>query len=314
MQSKKDFYLQEFPDNRHEGDTKLRQAQLVMLRMLKIVDHICEKHQISYWLEAGTLLGAIRHQGFIPWDDDVDISMLREDFEKFRRIVQSELPEDMMLQTDMPSNEDYQSHLTDKNYFNENVPIKIRDSESIFIECGEEFGEQFRQGIFIDIFPYDNISSNKIISKIADIVSRKIMRLKVTKLPIRALKRVRTRYKVLAWPFRLTFLNRMQRWMIKFFNQKPTKMVGYGYDFCDQGHFPKDSIFPLTKVVFEDVEFSAPGNYHQFLTIKFGDYMQLLAGLLLCAIISSISGYFLIQIIWRSYIYLHWHARQKRRM
>ena len=274
MASKKAFYQQMFPDQRHTGATKLRQAQLVMLRMLKIVDYICQQQQISYWLEAGTLLGAIRHKGFIPWDDDIDISMLREDFAKFRRIVQSELPEDMLVQTDMPSDEDYQSHLTDKAYFTGNVPMKIRDQNSLFIEYGEERGEQFSQGIFIDIFSYDNLSANKIIRKLADTVARKIMRLKVAKLPCTA-ERMRTRYKILAWPFSLTFLNRVQRGMIKFFNRKPTDIIGYGYDFCDQGHFPRDCIFPLTKLVFEDAEFSVPGNYQQFLTLKFGDYMQL---------------------------------------
>ena len=60
-----------YPDNRQEGETVLRQAQLVMLRMLKIIDYICRKHDISYWMCSGTLLGAVRHKGFIPWDDDL---------------------------------------------------------------------------------------------------------------------------------------------------------------------------------------------------------------------------------------------------
>ena len=72
-----------YPDNRQEGETVLRQAQLVMLRMLKIIDYICRKHDISYWMCSGTLLGAVRHKGFIPWDDDLDICMIREDYERF---------------------------------------------------------------------------------------------------------------------------------------------------------------------------------------------------------------------------------------
>ena len=59
------------------ADGRLRQAQLKMLSMLKVIDSICVKHNIDYWLDAGTLLGAIRHQGFIPWDDDMDIAMPR---------------------------------------------------------------------------------------------------------------------------------------------------------------------------------------------------------------------------------------------
>lgn len=89
-----------YPDNRQEGETVLRQAQLVMLRMLKIIDYICRKHDISYWMCSGTLLGAVRHKGFIPWDDDLDICMIREDYERFVEIAVNEFPEDMMLQTE----------------------------------------------------------------------------------------------------------------------------------------------------------------------------------------------------------------------
>src|SRR4051794_13117596 len=68
-------FNQLFPDNRERGETRLRQSQLAMLRMLKIFDYLCTKHEITYFLTGGTLLGAVRHQGFIPWDDDVDVGM-----------------------------------------------------------------------------------------------------------------------------------------------------------------------------------------------------------------------------------------------
>lgn len=65
-----------------DGST-LRRQQLRMLEMLQYIDVICKKHNIKYWLTSGTLLGAVRHGGFIPWDDDLDIEMLKEDFGKF---------------------------------------------------------------------------------------------------------------------------------------------------------------------------------------------------------------------------------------
>ena len=77
------FFNEKFPDNRAEGTTTLKQAQRVMLRMLKIIDYICQQHDIQYWLEGGTLLGAIRDKGFISWDDDLDISMPRAAYIKF---------------------------------------------------------------------------------------------------------------------------------------------------------------------------------------------------------------------------------------
>ena len=65
----------------------LRNLQLRMLEILNVVDRICRKHDIKYWLCGGTLLGAVRHGGFIPWDDDLDIEMMREDFIRFSEII-----------------------------------------------------------------------------------------------------------------------------------------------------------------------------------------------------------------------------------
>ena len=74
--------------------TAVHQANL---KMLKEIDRICRKHQIQYMLDAGTLLGAVRHKGFIPWDDDVDLVFTRENYERFAQVVRKELPEGMEL-------------------------------------------------------------------------------------------------------------------------------------------------------------------------------------------------------------------------
>lgn len=73
----------------------LRKQQLRMLEMLQYIDFVCKKHNIRYWLCSGTLLGAVRHGGFIPWDDDVDIEMLREDYKRLVRILKRTLIVDM---------------------------------------------------------------------------------------------------------------------------------------------------------------------------------------------------------------------------
>ena len=126
-----------FPDNRLEGDSLLRQAQLVMLRLLKTFHALCEEEGLRYWLDSGTLLGAQRHGGFIPWDDDVDVMMPREDYLKFIGLAQQKLPFDMFLQT--PE--------TDQGFV---CPwIKIRDR---FSYLDEETGPYpYSQAIFIDI-------------------------------------------------------------------------------------------------------------------------------------------------------------------
>ena len=86
------------PDIRHRANSRMRQAQLVMVRMLRIFHLIAAKHNIRYWLSSGTLLGAARHKGFIPWDHDVDIEMPMQDYVKFYTIGSEDFPNDIFVQ------------------------------------------------------------------------------------------------------------------------------------------------------------------------------------------------------------------------
>ena len=113
-------------------------------------DRVCKQLGINYTLSSGTLLGAVRHGGFIPWDDDIDVAMLREDYNKFIAEGQQLLPEHLFIQT----------YETDKNY-----PLnfsKIRDVSTVLIEyCTRNL--QMKNGAYIDIFPIDKVSSNSIV-------------------------------------------------------------------------------------------------------------------------------------------------------
>jgi lipopolysaccharide cholinephosphotransferase len=116
--------------------------------MLYVVQEICKKHNIHYWVDGGTLLGAIRHNGFIPWDDDIDIMMLPEDYDRFIKIAKYELDEPYFLQTDW----------TDNVYF---CHAKIRRSDTTAILAKDVPAKfQFNQGVFIDIFPMDFVPSD----------------------------------------------------------------------------------------------------------------------------------------------------------
>ena len=92
----------------------MREEQQIMLSILKEFDRICRKNNLSYWLCSGTLLGAVRHKGFIPWDDDIDVSMERKDFEIFKKIALKDLRKDMLLD----------SHSLDEMI--KYMPLKIR--------------------------------------------------------------------------------------------------------------------------------------------------------------------------------------------
>lgn len=121
----------------------LRKVQLVQLEIAKEVKRICLLNDIDYFLDSGTLLGAVRHKGFIPWDDDIDIGMKRLDYEKFISIAGNEIKKDFLLQT-------WQS---DDNYA---LPFaKVRKNNTVFIERGAEKSKA-HNGIYIDIFPYDS--------------------------------------------------------------------------------------------------------------------------------------------------------------
>ena len=87
--------------------SELRRLQLRMLDMLVVVDEICRRHDIPYWIEGGTLLGAVRHEGFIPWDDDLDIALMKKDYVRLLKCLKEELPAQYRLQT----------HETDRNYY-----------------------------------------------------------------------------------------------------------------------------------------------------------------------------------------------------
>lgn len=120
----------------------LAQVQPVLLEILEEVDRVCRENRIRYFLYAGTLLGAVRHQGFIPWDDDLDIAMLREDYEKFRRLAPEKLN----------SRYCFQDWNTDPEYA---VPFgKVRKRGTLYVEAKSR--RLSENGFYVDIFPLDN--------------------------------------------------------------------------------------------------------------------------------------------------------------
>lgn len=233
----------------------LRRQQHRMTELLLAVDRICKKHDIPYWLSSGTLLGAVRHGGYIPWDDDLDIEMLRPDYERLMRVLPDELPEDMVLQT----------HDTDPGYFF--AFAKVRDTKSRLQETNR-YDRIFRyQGIYIDIFPFE-------------------------KAP-RLLHWISCRahgftYNVLNNPRNTDeeALRKVQR--IGRFNRRftfpllralahlwPTRRVRYGWGvpYSDPRHL--EDIFPLTTLPFEGHPVPVPHDSHRYLERKYGNYMQL---------------------------------------
>jgi len=129
---------------RVEGDL-LRKLQMTELEMITEVDRICRKYHIPYSLDGGTLLGAVRHNGFIPWDDDADIIMLRKDYEKFYKVCKKELDTERFF---------LQDYRTDKHYLWGFA--KMRRNHTTFLREGQEH-VKCHTGVCIDIFYCDNV-------------------------------------------------------------------------------------------------------------------------------------------------------------
>lgn len=147
------------PDIRHMADTSMRQSQLVMTRMLQIFHLIATRHNIRYWLSSGTLLGAARHKGFIPWDYDVDIEMPLQDYIKFYKVGSKELPNDIFFQnseTDVylklakPEDLVFPFH-HEIGYYTSPLNHRLRDRASCYGYC-LLYDCEWHDGLMIDLF------------------------------------------------------------------------------------------------------------------------------------------------------------------
>lgn len=227
----------------------LKIAQKIMLEILIEVDRVCKKHHIDYWLDSGTLLGAVRDGEFIPWDDDLDIAMCMEDYEKFCKVAPKELTEEVSLQV-VENDPTFPYH-----------HAKLRSSKGKIVEK-HEAGKPitYNQGIFIDIFPTIMIK-DKLLSKILHRVGVYVVKL--------------FSYKYLNIPL----VEKRLIAVVDSLNQgknKSGKMV-----YSARMPYPlfginAEDMFPLSKISFCDKEFPAPKNPEVYLVSLYGkSYTQL---------------------------------------
>lgn len=229
----------------------LREHQLRMLKILDHVDVVCKKHNIDYWLCSGTLLGAVRHGGFIPWDDDLDIEMNKKNLPLFIKAFEKESSDKYLIQ----------SHSTDKTYV---APyIKIRDKKSKIYECNNIDQNYKYKGIYIDIFPLEK--TNKHCLKISSHLHFFLYLLSHVKYDrFGFLKHINSLY--------FSVLTNLIYPLFRLF-PKHDYTVTYGSMF----HATRDinDIYPLKKIIFEGKEYRAPGDPDKYLSRIYGNYMKL---------------------------------------
>ena len=245
----------------------LRKLQMVELSILIDIDAFCRKHEINYSLYGGTALGAVRHHGFIPWDDDVDICMIRNDYDRFLSLWRKERPKGYYLQgTDDRANRESHS--------------KIRKEGTLYCSR-EELKEQGCHGIWVDVFVLDKVpekngKARKRIVRAAAIRAVYTRRYPYTK----GSKRLYYLSKIM-----LLLPERLQIIVIKKCNQKITK-----YKDMETGYYPKsnasvgavlnsrlpaDMMKRFTDIDFEGKKLMITAIYDEYLKCDFGDYMTL---------------------------------------
>lgn len=239
-----------------EGST-LRKLQLRLLDILVEIDRICRKNNIQYWIDFGTLLGAVRHRGFIPWDDDVDISMPTEDYNRFLEIAPKELSESFFLQTKN----------TDPTY---SFPLnKVRDKNSFFITQHEDFTKEYQKGLFIDIFevtPYPSVNP-----KLQKFIMHWLLKTGFF-FSVKQDVTIKNLIAAMTFPF-LKFGLNILWWVLCL---KPKNKLGYKKNFNTYGNsYTKDMVFPLKNIIFEGKTFLGPADPDRYLTSIYKNYMQI---------------------------------------
>lgn len=251
--------MENYEDNLKAYNSKqLRACQLRQLEILKEIDKACKKLGIKYWLDSGTLLGAVRHGGFIPWDDDIDIAMDAKDMERFSHEAQALLPEDLFVQT--PETDPYSKE-----------PItKVRDLNSLYIEAGDHFINGYKKGIYVDIFPFEphpNISRSLIKKLTKGMGKSKSILGHLHYYSLRSFAEF----------FWFSFKEALYYaiWKAAFvFGGSKRYACNPFLTGCGVTH-DRDTIFPLGTIKFEDAEFPAPHNPDKYLRDAYGDYMKI---------------------------------------
>lgn len=236
-----------------DGST-LRRQQMRMLEMLQYVDSVCTKHNIRYWLCGGTLLGAVRHGGFIPWDDDLDIAMLKEDYKKFVKVMENEKSDNYVLQT----------HKTDPNYYSPHT--KLRDTHSYLKENHPLDTHYKYHGIFIDIFVLEP-SSSYLLASIPELF--RILIYHANKIKPELCRKILTKF-LYCFAFRLVSPCLSALGRIGAGNQLRIVHGSFYRNPC----YSTD-IFPLNSLKFEGLSFPVPHNCDGYLRKIYGDYMKL---------------------------------------
>ena len=252
----------------------IKDVQKVILDIMSEIDKICNENNLRYFAIGGTCLGAVRHKGFIPWDDDLDIAMPRKDYELFKKIASECLPSYLCIM-DENKTEHFAAHF-----------MKVHNINTTFIEEGKGIYPDRYTGVYVDIMPLDGIPNNRVKRWFYFKVVKLLLRLNSRRKRVEELKR-REKDKLLKyffWNFIYVILecfpnNFFEEICTKFqsrYDYEESENLSYTWSLrMDEILFSKKCFEDYRLLPFEDMFIRCPIGYEEFLSKLFGNYMQL---------------------------------------
>lgn len=245
-----------------------------MFDVLKELLRVCDKHNIDLFMEGGTALGTIRHKGFIPWDDDVDVFVMREDYDRLLELLPTELGPKYAID-DWISNKDFPAP---------DACIYLKNSVSVPVEMKNC---RYRYGIGIGLYPYDNIPDDERAASKQYFLSwfwTRLHWLKVLPFPYIPYKGFkRTVIYAICGTAHLFLKLVPKKWLVercekayRMSNHMKTRRAAIvSYTYPSKSVIEKDKIYPPYIGTFEGESVKLPACWHELLTLTYGDYMQL---------------------------------------
>ena len=255
---------------------KMKRVWNVELNLLLIFQELCKANNLKYYAFGGTLLGAVRHKGFIPWDNDIDVAMPRNDYERFIEIAQSSIKYPFFLQ----------SFWSERSFACD--MLRLRDSRTCAITKTESINKG-NKGIFLDIFPVDNIPDDKEIEKnenikhrihchIISFISKKNSNYKgIKKITVNSIRYLCAH--IISQKIKVFLVNKLIADISKY-NSTETEYCGLRCFFWGAKRFQwkNEDIVETIELPFEEMTIVVPKGYDSLLTDLYGDYNRFVMG------------------------------------